>query len=48
MKFRSLFALMAVAAVLSLLAVGCAMPATPEKVVETVVVKEEVVVTKEV
>ena len=48
MKFRSLFALMAVAAVLSLLAAGCAMPATPEKVVETVVVKEEVVVTKEV
>ncbi len=51
---KKLFAILALMAVVSMLAAQCAAPATPEKVVETVVVKEtvevekEVVVTKEV
>jgi len=50
MKSRSTLVLLALAVVLSLLAAQCAAPATPQTVVETVVVKEEVekVVTKEV
>ncbi len=51
---KRLFAVLAVFVIVSLLAAQCAAPATPEKVIETVVVKEtvevekEVVVTKEV
>jgi len=50
MKPRATFVLLALMVVLSLLATQCAAPATPEKVVETVVVKEtvEVEVEKEV
>jgi putative spermidine/putrescine transport system substrate-binding protein len=42
------FSILAMALVLSLLAAQCAAPATPEKIIETVVVKETVEVPKEV
>jgi peptide/nickel transport system substrate-binding protein len=48
MKFRATFILLALAATLSLIAAQCAAPTTPERVVETVVVKETVEVEKEV
>jgi len=51
MRFRTIFVFVALVAVLSLLAAQCgAPPPTPEKIIETVVVKEEVeiIVTKEV
>jgi peptide/nickel transport system substrate-binding protein len=48
MKLRAMFGLLALVAVLSLLAAQCATPATPERAVETVVVKETVEVAKEV
>ncbi len=52
MKHRLAFVLLAVMVVLSMVAAQCGAPATPEKVIETVVVTEqvekEVVVTKEV
>ena len=50
MRFRTIFVFVALVTVLSLLAAQCAAPPTPEKIIETVVVKEEVekIVTKEV
>ena len=45
---KRLFTLASLLLVTTLLIAGCATPATPETVVETVIVKEEVVVTQEV
>jgi peptide/nickel transport system substrate-binding protein len=45
---KRLFTLASLLAVTTLLVAGCGAPATPETVVQTVVVKEEVVVTQEV
>ena len=45
---KRLFTLASLLVVTTLLVAGCGVPATPETVIQTVVVKEEVVVTKEV
>jgi multiple sugar transport system substrate-binding protein len=45
---KRLFAVLAVLVILGLVAAGCAAPAAPQTIVETVVVEKEVVVTQEV
>ena len=45
---KRLFPVASLVVVITLLIAGCGAPATPETIVETVIVKEEVVVTQEV